>query len=478
MIALPHLQPTKNLLHRKIYLLIGIIIVFFILLNHYYSTNYFRFFFLFIAFFLLFIEQFWRTYNYATSPLFVFSCFIGFVFSIIPYAIWILFAAPEYISPVTGLPRYGAPIMLYVLEYFGSDAEFIVLFFATTLLATHCFFFAARPARQNGQNDSVPFKSLKVIAAVLFILSLITILLSYSALRSTFILGVLNIVVAPALIVLLLFVTLSYRKFLKFRFPILITIWVCGLVAVLIAHSPKVALLTLGAGILLHIACHPPKLRTLVIFGLISIGGFVAMSPLIELAQKNNLSLESAGPSSIDKFLHLIVLKAHLRQTETGYCLLNAYRQHAEHPFSASRYVDLHSILIPRVLWPDKPNFSSGNFYASQYCRIKPSIHQSASITILGQPLIRGGRLGLLTSAIVILSIFIGLTFLQNRSTSFGTIAVLALMPWWIDFEQDYAIYIGNIIKYGSVIGLVTMAAVSICKNQATAPSSIHVDSS
>ena len=29
-------------------------------------------------------------------------------------------------------------------------------------------------------------------------------------------------------------------------------------------------------------------------------------------------------------------------------------------------------------------------------------------------------------------------------------VTVFALLPWWIDFDQDFALYMGNMVKFGT----------------------------
>ena len=105
-------------------------------------------------------------------------------------------------------------------------------------------------------------------------------------------------------------------------------------------------------------------------------------------------------------------------------------------------------ILIPRAFWAEKPNFSLGAEYAIKYCGLRPQSLHSASITLLGQPVVHGGIEGLLIHGLIIFFGLGGITILALKKPGLVRVVVFALLPWWIDFDQDFALYIGNIIKF------------------------------
>jgi hypothetical protein len=142
------------------------------------------------------------------------------------------------------------------------------------------------------------------------------------------------------------------------------------------------------------------------------------------------------------------------RQAETMFCLTSAANA-ADLASAGNRNPPdpgfIFGILIPRALWPDKPNYSLGGRYAVDYCLTsafdQARSHQSASITLLGEPLLHGGRpmLGLFT--LVIAAILAGLAVASERGPPALAATVLAMTGWMVDFDQHSTLYLGNAVK-------------------------------
>lgn len=164
--------------------------------------------------------------------------------------------------------------------------------------------------------------------------------------------------------------------------------------------------------------------------------------------------------------------KAVYRQTETGYCLDNVLKKHAAESFAASKQLFWLKGLVPGVLWPDKPTLSMGKEYAIKYClrleRKSTLGDHSSSITLLGQPLIHGGVIGLIVHAGLLL---LGLAIIERFNTNpkaLSAAMVTALLPWLMDFDQDFAMYIANAAKFAVVMAIVFIPIVLI-ERRATA---------
>ena len=141
----------------------------------------------------------------------------------------------------------------------------------------------------------------------------------------------------------------------------------------------------------------------------------------------------------------------------------NVLRSHADDDFNVAKQTFWLKILVPRVLWPEKPNFSQGAEYAVDYCKMPTLTSHSASITLLGQPVIKGGVPGLLIHGSVLLFFLGGATALAFRRPGLTRVVIFALLPWWIDFDQDFALYFGNIVKFGLCITpLMLISSVSL----------------
>lgn len=148
------------------------------------------------------------------------------------------------------------------------------------------------------------------------------------------------------------------------------------------------------------------------------------------------------------------------RQLETGNCFRIVVNQHEDDKFEWHKQLFWIQALIPRIIWPDKENLSLGTYYEIKYCDLKSDrtlSRHSASITLLGQPMIKGGDWGLILHGGILLIGLGALTLIARFDPGLGSVYVMALLPWWIDFDQDYALYVANIVKFSlfmSIVGL------------------------
>ncbi|MEE2998019.1 MAG: hypothetical protein VX700_12830 [Pseudomonadota bacterium] len=173
----------------------------------------------------------------------------------------------------------------------------------------------------------------------------------------------------------------------------------------------------------------------------------VQVAQIIRLPHASVLNSER---NFIQNITVVLASKLAWRQLETGYCFDNVVRAHRNENFENSKQAFWLDILVPRVLWSDKPNFSLGSQYARDYCKLHDRHpHHSSSITLLGQPVINGGLLGLILHGTILAAALGALTAVSFVAPGLPRIVVFALLPWWIDFDQDFALYFGNIVKFG-----------------------------
>ena len=108
---------------------------------------------------------------------------------------------------------------------------------------------------------------------------------------------------------------------------------------------------------------------------------------------------------------------------------------------------------MPRAAWANKPNLSQGDQFAIDYCDMParavygPSGVHSASVTLLGEPIISAGVLGLVVSQAVLAITLTMLTLLLLRQAALGPAILAALLPWLVDFDQSLALYFANATK-------------------------------
>ena len=191
-------------------------------------------------------------------------------------------------------------------------------------------------------------------------------------------------------------------------------------------------------------------------FVLVTIVAILFFLTFVQIIQHTSwkVGMISLTPTSTS-YSRIFLGKGVWRQTETGYCFNNVIAAHTQDPFELSKQTFWLEGLLPRAFWPDKPSLSRGNIYASKYCLSHDSTllnGHSASITLLGQPIVQGGLIGLVLHAGVLLLVLAGVEKLNRGRTTFSTALVVALLPWLIDFDQDFAMYVANAVKFALVM--------------------------
>lgn len=148
-----------------------------------------------------------------------------------------------------------------------------------------------------------------------------------------------------------------------------------------------------------------------------------------------------------------------MRQSETAHCYDRVIERHWENG-GDGRLANLFIAVVPRVVWPDKPKLSNGVHYATEYCgrSVNPDDPLSASLTVFGEPVREAGRAGFVT-ALILTGVGAVFTTLAVRRGGWGIIAGLALWPWMIDVDQNFAMYLGRLVK---AVVVMAVAAVSI----------------
>jgi len=168
-------------------------------------------------------------------------------------------------------------------------------------------------------------------------------------------------------------------------------------------------------------------------------------------------------PRGADFLRHALFAKLFARQVATGGCLQRVTDAHLPGDTAESPFYFLIAP-VPRVLWPNKPNLSLGAEYGRRYCGTPPHIEgnpvHSASITLLGQPIVQAGATGLAVAQGLTIAALVGLTMICLRRGTVGLIALATLFPWLADFDQSFALYVANGTKF-ALISLPALAALA-----------------
>lgn len=143
--------------------------------------------------------------------------------------------------------------------------------------------------------------------------------------------------------------------------------------------------------------------------------------------------------------------KVWVRQMQTVACFASVVDQHWDAPPTHGPFYFVGA-LVPRVVWPEKPRVPDGGGYARQYCNIPYAMPaHSSSVTLLGEPLIMAGPVGLLVAGLVALLMLdrTGAVMLRGgvRAAWLGAVA-----PWLIDFDQHFTMYVANAVKFALVL--------------------------
>ena len=105
--------------------------------------------------------------------------------------------------------------------------------------------------------------------------------------------------------------------------------------------------------------------------------------------------------------------------------------------------------VVPRVLWPDKPSLSLGSEYGARFCgnpEARATGH-SESITLIGEPLLHGGMSGLAVAQATLAAVLGLVTIIGSTGGPLRSIALTAMLPWLMAFDQHFAFYLANAIK-------------------------------
>ena len=378
--------------------------------------------------------------RFLTSPLFLLSV-IGVLFFSVVQGIW---------APQPPWPTSERNIALYV----GSKAEAVVLAFCMAALMFYQVMSIKIGAEKlilvsNQSNFLVYFLFLMTLSISAFDIGIYYLKISGFEVPTLF--SKSHFVVPPLLILSLCFLIRNS----------LISGWVCKiclfflvgavLVGLIYVGESKVAVFIMASLLLYVFRLFDFSFRNLIVISLISL--LVVLS-LLQVVQNMRWKVSVVPDQISTKYSEIFIGKGVRRQTETGYCLGHVIKIHAQEPFEMSEHFFWVKGLIPRAFWPNKPNLSLGKEYAMKYCsrRTFEIGHHSASITLLGQPIIKGGIWGLVFHVgILLFALAIVETFNANRA-ALSTTLVVALLPWLIDFDQDFAMYVANAVKFTLVM--------------------------
>ena len=208
-----------------------------------------------------------------------------------------------------------------------------------------------------------------------------------------------------------------------------------------------VALLPLGLAILRPSLRRASAVTGIAITVLVAVAGlhFATRQSLADIGAQRDTALDTALAAAENVLDYKVII----RQGDTGTCLQGVVARHLDRPGEGSALFFFGG-LVPRFLWPGKPSLSLGAYYATTYCTSSPGgakFGHSASITLLGQPIIRAGGQGLRVAVGFLLAVLLGGTLFAMRSAPVGMVVLTGMLPWLCDFDQDFALYVANAVR-------------------------------
>jgi hypothetical protein len=219
------------------------------------------------------------------------------------------------------------------------------------------------------------------------------------------------------------------------------------LLAMASAGVGKPAVFLMVAVVLRVLAHGLPARRLVVGAAALVLAGLVVMAVVDRVRYARALPVFDLGVL-VERTGHMLLFKGAVRQAETGACLAGVAERHRTQSPGRDFWLLLPRAVVPRALWPEKPTLSLGSQYFERYCGQKPEDVSlgSASITLIGQPLAAGGFRGLrLGQAALVVGL--AAATLAARRRPLSRLAFAAVLPWLVDFDQDYALYWANALK-------------------------------
>lgn len=140
--------------------------------------------------------------------------------------------------------------------------------------------------------------------------------------------------------------------------------------------------------------------------------------------------------------------KGIIRQGRAAACF-NKVVSHLDSTTNQQQPFYFLSAVVPRVLWPEKPVVSRGVEYGERYCGAKAVENNQhyELISLLGEPILMGGVIGLAVAQAFMAICLFAFSLAMVRAGPVSLIAVVALLPWLIHYQQSFALYFANTVK-------------------------------
>lgn len=322
------------------------------------------------------------------------------------------------------------PSYFYDIEkYTGSISEFSIFVAAITLSA----FFAIRVkpldvSRSGWLENDIKIRLLALVAT-LFGAAL------YATLRS----------LVPADVSFPL-MALGIAILVVTRSRLVILAVACCFASALVNHEIKLSLAVLALALVGWL--RQPSGRWKLTWAIAVMGALVVAVPLLFASHY----VTQTG-KAFDNANFALRAKLFLRQADTGHCINVVFDRHWQVPSRLEGIAQMFEGLVPRLVWHDKPQLSDGRYYAEEYCNRRggEGTPNSATLTVIGEPVLLAGKMGLIVAVLTLLGIAMVNDWAVRR-WRWGLAVSLALWPLAIDVDQNFVMYIARLGKGALVV--------------------------
>ena len=374
--------------------------------------------------------------QFLTSPLFLLGAsalvFFSFVLGVVD-------------TTYPGLPFHT------IESHYGSDAERIFVIFGLCCLIVHSLISAeTEQSLERSQDMSTWSEKYVIIYSAIALLVSSANVINYLSMQSGGLYFVtIRSLAAPLLGFCVIFLSRLSLKASRSQKLLIAGVIVLSIAGLFFMHEGKKPFFIIVAGLLYLARLNNLSVKqlfalaaTFILFAII----LVQVVQIIRVPHYSLLSTDKGPPASM--IGTILKAKVILRQTETRYCFHQVIDKNWEQPFSVAKQFFWLKALVPSFLWSDKPSLSMGQIYGAEYCNEQIGSRHTTSISLLGQPIIQGGWIGLLLHGGLLIMCLGGLVWLIRTPQSLATVMVVALLPWLIDFDQEFAMFVANAVKF------------------------------
>lgn len=384
------------------------------------------------------------------SPLYVLSLFALVFYSLVP-TLYVEFR--QYLPVIADQESR-------ILAYTGSLGEMLVLQFTAfclmfTALTMRCVRHPVKPAVAAVAHRTWTIVALCAAALVLALTAVSALAIGWPAL-GRFLSGGVGREISHAIVPLISVctATLAYVAAIrKGRFLVLLAlVLIIFLGTKLVTDVVQIPVFITLAALLLLIAVGFGSVRSVALAGVSMLCLVLAVAVII--GGIRYAVFDSTKPQGVSAYSlkYAIVWKLIYRQGDSAWCFNNIAATHfrLDRPGNPLYFA---SAVVPRVLWPEKPNLSRGKEFGQKFCGTpsRPGNQTVALITLMGEPILEGGVAGLIAAQMFLgigLFVIAMLAFRRGHGGSATRlIALAAMLPWLAHFQQHFALFFAGAVK-------------------------------